>query len=204
MIFQPDVELPVFSDVSLICAGSPATITVSGTEPEVNYQLYANGIQEQGQQFIGNKSDQAFHLTPAVSTIYSIIATPTQKNSDGINCDSVQLSTVIEIGVEGPISVIENPIDQVLCGVSTAEFDALVSNLGDGGSTNVNWQVNIGSGYTDIDSTTHNGVYEDYSTQNLSIVSTIGLNGHLYRMKSETNVCMVYTEEAKLTINPAS
>ena len=77
-----------------------------------------------------------------------------------------------------------------------------MSNLGDGGSTLVNWQVEDGAGFVTIDETTHGGVYLNFTTETLNITDATGLDGYFYRMRSTTTECIAYTTHASLTTTP--
>ncbi|MFN4247234.1 MAG: beta strand repeat-containing protein, partial [Flavipsychrobacter sp.] len=75
-----------------------------------------------------------------------------------------------------PPVISTNPVNAAICNGANTSFTTAATNT----PTSYTWQVNSGSGYTDI---SNGGVYSNATTATLNITgATTGMNGYLYRV----------------------
>ena len=115
-----------------LCSGESFDITIIGTENNVIYTLQRSNQNIIGQQIIGNGMDQFFTVVSDSSSIYSVSAKSNKFQPKGYDCASIELSTKLSINIEGPISIIKQPVEANVCAGSRASFSVGVENLGEG------------------------------------------------------------------------
>ncbi|WP_188771326.1 beta strand repeat-containing protein, partial [Emticicia aquatilis] len=102
--------------------------------------------------------------------------------SFGVSCISPTVST--------------NPSNRTICNGNNTTFSVTASN-----ATAYQWQVDIGSGFTDISNT---GVYSNATTSTLTITgATSAMNGYVYRcvVINGTSTCSTNSNTATLTVS---
>ena len=104
---------------------------------------------------------------------------------------------VIPIPDAVPASITSNPSDTIICAGGTTTFSITASN-----ATGYQWQVNSGSGFTDI---SNGGVYSGAATATLTITgATSGMSGYGYRCVVTGGVGPAVTSSGvALTVNSA-
>ncbi|MCL9807205.1 T9SS type A sorting domain-containing protein [Flavobacterium amniphilum] len=93
-------------------------------------------------------------------------------------------------------TITAQPPNRSICNNANTTFPITAT-----GATGYQWQVNTGSGFTDI---TNGGVYTNATTSTLNITgATSGMNGYLYRCVTynPTIACFTNTNQATLTIS---
>ncbi|HKX85339.1 MAG TPA: hypothetical protein VJL37_01615, partial [Flavobacterium sp.] len=93
-------------------------------------------------------------------------------------------------------TITAQPPNRSICNNANTTFPITAT-----GATGYQWQVNTGSGFTDI---TNGGVYSNATTSTLTITgATSGMNGYLYRCVAynPTIACFTNTNQATLTIS---
>ena len=87
-----------------------------------------------------------------------------------------------------------NPPNRSICVNGNTTFSSTAT-----GATAYQWQVNTGSGFTDI---TNGGVYSNATTNTLTITgATAGMNGYLYRCTAINGVASCFTNSNSGTLN---
>ena len=94
-------------------------------------------------------------------------------------------------------TVTSNPTSQTVPAGVTTSFMATASD-GNPTPTTVQWQVNTGSGFTNL---SNSGVYSGVTTDMLTISVTPGLNGAQYQAVFSNSVGSVTTSPATLMVN---
>ncbi|UXX78947.1 PKD domain-containing protein [Reichenbachiella carrageenanivorans] len=196
IIPRPDASVDFTTPDDTYCDGTEITFSIE-TASGVSYQPYKDGVLF-GSAISGSGATETFTDTPAESALYTVVATPIQQNSDGVNCGSIQLTDVVDITIVGPIVFNVQPTDQTLCSATDTEFVAAVENTGDGGSPDLQWQVDTGSGYGDI---TDDAIYTGSQTETLVIDNTAGLDGNSYQLVASIDACQVTSAPAVLNIS---
>ena len=93
-------------------------------------------------------------------------------------------------------NLLPQPSNRSICNNASTTFNVTAT-----GATGYQWQVNTGSGFTDI---TNGGVYSNATTNTLTITgASSGMNGYLYRCVAynPTIACFTNTNQATLTIS---
>ncbi|MGL2995311.1 hypothetical protein ACSVH7_14990, partial [Flavobacterium sp. TSSA_36] len=89
--------------------------------------------------------------------------------------------------------VTASPSNQSICNGGNITFSATAT-----GATAYQWQVNTGSGFTDI---TNSGVYSNATTSTLTITgATSGMNGFLYRCVAKDGSCSTNSSSGVLSV----
>ncbi|OWK73061.1 hypothetical protein CBW16_12555 [Flavobacteriaceae bacterium JJC] len=106
-------------------------------------------------------------------------------------------ATTATLTINGVTAITTQPTASTVCAGANATFSAAAGN-----ATGYQWQVNQGSGFTDI---TNGGIYSGATTATLTINGvTAGLNGYAYRMTA-TGLCTpAVSNTAVLTVNAAT
>ncbi|WP_186280099.1 T9SS type A sorting domain-containing protein [Fluviicola chungangensis] len=87
-----------------------------------------------------------------------------------------------------------NPPNRSICVNGNTTFTGAAT-----GATALQWQVNTGSGFTDI---TNGGVYSNATTNTLTIIgATAGMNGYQYRLVAINGVASCFTNSNAGTLN---
>ncbi|WP_300666926.1 T9SS type A sorting domain-containing protein [Fluviicola sp.] len=91
-------------------------------------------------------------------------------------------------------SITGNPPNRSICVNGNTTFTSNAT-----GATAYQWQVNTGSGFTDI---SNGGVYSNATTNILTIIgATAGMNGYQYRCKAINGVASCFTNTNPATLN---
>ncbi|HRG88326.1 MAG TPA: hypothetical protein PLW44_04855, partial [Chitinophagales bacterium] len=94
-------------------------------------------------------------------------------------------------------TITANPSNSTVCVTGTTTFSITAS-----GATGYQWQVNSGSGFTNI---TNGAPYSGATTATLNITgATAGLNGYLYRCVASSGACSSTSNSATLTVSNPS
>nr|WP_294859678.1 T9SS type A sorting domain-containing protein [uncultured Fluviicola sp.] len=91
-------------------------------------------------------------------------------------------------------TITANPPNRAICVNGNTTFSSTAT-----GATAYQWQVNTGSGFTDI---TNGGVYSNATTSTLTITgATSGMNGYLYRCTAINGVASCFTNSNSGTLS---
>ncbi|MEP6700370.1 MAG: zinc-dependent metalloprotease family protein, partial [Bacteroidota bacterium] len=159
-----------------ICLGGSATFCVIATGTNT-YQWQSSP------QCSGPWSN----IAGAISSCYTVINATTTTSYrvvvTGI-CSGVVTSGCVTLTVINPVIITNQPVNAVICSGSNASFTV----AGNSSQTiNYQWQVNTGSGFTDI---TNGGVYSGATTSTLVITgASASMNGYLYRARLSNATC---------------
>ncbi len=94
-------------------------------------------------------------------------------------------------------TVSSNPPNRAICNGNNTTFSITAT-----GATAYQWQVNTGSGFTDI---TNGGVYSNATTNTLNITgATAGMNGYLYRCVAKDGSCSTTSSSGTLSVSSIS
>lgn len=110
------------------------------------------------------------------------------------------LSNVATLTVEGPLTIVAQPMDVTVCDGAMASFAAMVTN-GGAGTIAYRWQfrnTNSGGGFVNVPD---NATYDDVNTATLKINNTSGLDGFRYRLIAATSLCTTISTPATLTVD---
>jgi gliding motility-associated-like protein len=174
-----------------VCAGGDPAIITGGTATGGNGTY---SYQWESASAIGGPYTP---IPGAMSTSYDppagIVATIFYRRSVQAFCS--QTGNIITVTVT-PLPVITaHPQNQIACDTKNASFAASAT----GASLTYQWQVNTGSGFTNI---SNGGVYSGALTNALSISNVTGLNNAQYRVNVMTSgACPVISNAATLTVN---
>jgi stress response protein SCP2 len=131
-----------------------------------------------------------FEFDPATTT-YS-----KKLDFDYVHGKSPYKSNLIEICAQPNISV--SPNDAIICSGSNTSFSIVAA----GNGLSFQWQVDVGSGFTDI---TNNSIYSNATTNTVNITNAPGtMNGYKFRcvVTSTCPVISIFSNTATLTVNP--
>ncbi|UXP31766.1 PKD domain-containing protein [Reichenbachiella agarivorans] len=194
VIPRPDASVGFSASTQNTCEGEVITFTID-TQADVNYQVQKNDV-DFGSVIEGDGTSLEFMDSPSASSVYSVIATPATQDSNGSLCGEVELTKSIGVIIVGPIVFDEQPVDQTLCSGTSTHFSALVSNEGDGGTPELQWQVSTdGISFSDL---SEGGVYAGTQTENLVITNTTGLDGNTYHLIATLGSCSETSDPAVL------
>ncbi|MBI5917385.1 MAG: hypothetical protein HY842_18610 [Bacteroidetes bacterium] len=117
-------------------------------------------------------------------------------------CNPVYTNFAV-LNVEGPLNVVEDPIDLTNCSDKEALFTAELFNPGVGG-INYQWQQSTDGGTTwnyIYDGTVGANIFAGTSSDTILISPIVGLNGTMYRLQGWTGTCdTVTTAEVILNV----
>ena len=179
---------------STVCAGENVSFSAAAGNA-TGYQWQVN----QGSGFINitnggiysGATTATLNITGVTSALngYSYRMTTT-----GLCTPAVSNSAVLT--VNAATAVTTQPISSTVCAGANVSFSAAAGN-----ATGYQWQVNQGSGFTDI---SNGGIYSGATTATLNITgATSALNGYSYRMTA-TGLCTpAVSNSAVLTVNAA-
>jgi hypothetical protein len=95
------------------------------------------------------------------------------------------------LGLSCGITISQQASNLSTCASNSATFSVIAS-----GATTYQWQVDNGSGYSNL---SNGGVYSGVTSASLSISSATGLTGYTYRCVLSASTCIVYSYGATLT-----
>jgi PKD repeat protein len=187
-------EITLHPKDSTICLGQDASFEVSAEGSGVNWQWYVN----KGTGFELMSDDSYF----SGSTTATLAVTDAQLTFNGwifravaSGVCGVPVNTNFAIlRVISPPSVTTQPQPRTVCENSSTNFIANGE-----GYTSLQWQLNTGSGWTDI---SDDATYLGATTQQLSIMNVpVSMNGYRYRLALSTICSTTYSNEVVLTVN---
>ena len=124
----------------------------------------------QGTTSMGTSTTNPTSLNDNISTSGTYYV---RARTDGSSCLSAQSSTIITINT--PPNVLTNPVDKSVCIGNNTTFSVSASGSG----LSYVWQVNTGSGFTNL---TNVAPYSNVTTAIMTITGiTAGINGYLYQ-----------------------
>ncbi|MBI1185587.1 PKD domain-containing protein, partial [bacterium] len=180
---------------STICGGNNATFSITATGTGLTYQWQEN----KGSGYANLSNGAVYGGT--TTTSLSITAAATTMNGYKYRCVvgnstcTGDLSGEATLTVQTAPSVNTNPSDVTICEKSNTSFTIAAS----GSALSYQWQVNTGSGFTNISNGT---TYAGATTNGLS-VSNAGttMNGYTYRCLVSNSTCSGATSgSAKLSV----
>ena len=192
VIPEPTTSLTLTQDETTTCSGETVNITVESTENNVSYQLRDDSDDSNivGELFTGNGGDQTFTVNPTATTTYNVLAQSTLTDSNGANCTRVEMSTLITVTVEGPITIDTDVSDQTICSDATiVQFVPEISNPGSG-TLSFQWQEDSGSGFVNL---ADNATYSGSTSEILTIFNPVSLVGNEYQLLVSTTECSTVT-----------
>lgn len=201
IVAEPDLDVPFTTPQKEYCEGDEVIFSIS-TQDQITYQPLKNNTIF-GSPIAGDGNVQMFSDFPTESAVYSVLATPTEVNSEGVKCSSFPLETVIGITVIGPFDWITQPNDVVVCdNSSVATFTAQVDNQGDGGNPELQWYFDEPAGDAIFDPVS-GGDFSGENTETL-ILNTGGSNlnsydGYRFYLEGSINSCITQSQIAELS-----
>lgn len=179
------------------CPGGNADFSVSGNNI-ANYQW-----QENSGSGFNNLSNNATYsgVTTANLTINGVIAGMHNRSYrcvvSGSICTTPVNSNAATLSVTTPAAVTNHPSDQVGCGGDNVTFTVVGSN-----ANTYQWQVNSGSGFTNL---SNGSGYSNVTTASMTFNGiTVGMNGWDYRCVLSHSSCSTpaTSNAANLSVNP--
>ncbi len=191
----------VYCDSPVITTQPVSTSTCDGGALKFNVEASAPGVNYQWQE---NSGSGFSDLTEG--GIYSGTDGPALTISDPAGLNGNEYRVVIEghcvsnitsdaatLGESTYPIITANPVDQITC-----EGNEVAMTVTTTGSTSIQWQVNDGSGFSNI---SDDDVYDGANTASLTISSTNApLDGHAYRAIVANNGCKIISDAASLTV----
>ena len=192
VIPEPTTTLNITQDITTTCSGETVTITVENTENNVTYQLRDDNDNSNiaGQAFTGNGANQSFTVNPTATISYNVLAQSTLLDSDGANCNALEMGTIITVTVEGPITIDTDVTNQTICSDATiVQFVPEISNPGSG-TLMYQWQEDAGGGFSNL---SDDATYSGSNSRILTIFNPVGLVGNEYQLIVTTTECSAVT-----------
>jgi len=178
-----------------LCAGSGATFCVTATGAGLTYQWEISPAGCAGPWT---------NIAGATSSCYTIPSVTAGMNNTGYRCkvSGTCGPTTITSGcalltVATAVSVTTQPVNQTICDGASTSFTV----AGSGTGIIYQWQVNTGSGFTDI---SNGGVYTGATAATLVITNTTtAMSGYQYRCQLSNPSCTTpgVSNAATLTVN---
>ncbi|MGN6298749.1 MAG: hypothetical protein ACTHM7_18300, partial [Ginsengibacter sp.] len=154
-----------------ICKGGSTPLTLVLTGPGT-----ISGTLSDGTPFSGTAGTITVNVNPAVTTTYQI-ATLTNGTCASL---AANISGSPVITVSDPAAIDVQPVSSSICSNTATSFTVTATGTG----VNYQWQVDKGSGFTDI---TDGGVYSGVNTSTLNISkATADMVGYKYQAKLTT------------------
>ena len=177
-----------------ICAGSAVSFSVTATGASITYQwqLSLNGC-----------NGPWTNISGATSATYTIANAPVSLDNTAYRCivngtcTAALTSGCGLLTVVAPTTVTTQPISQTVCDGAGVTF----TTAGSGTGVVYQWQVNTGSGFTNL---ANGGIYSGVTTASLAISATNpAMSGYQYRCVLSNAVCIspVNTNTVTLTVN---
>jgi PKD repeat protein len=177
---------------STICLGANATFSVTATGTAITYKWQMNNVDIVNGGSFSGATTNTLTITGAGATlngkIFRVIVSGT--------CGVPVYSNMAVLRVNTPPVITLNPVNKVACdGTGPIVFTGNGTGLID----SLRWQVNSGSGWSDI----YDGaVYSGTSSQQLTLANVpIAFNGNQYRLGLKAKCVTATTTGATLTVN---
>lgn len=184
-----------------VCIGDNVIMSVTANGTGLTYQWQENT----GSGFV-NIANAGVYSGATSSTLIISGATVGMNNYqyqviiNGTSCPNPSTSNAVTLFVGQSPMILTDPVAQAIC----AGFDASFSITTLGNNLTYQWQVNTGSGFTDV---VNGGVYSGATTTTLDITgATVGMNGYQYQcvVTGSINCALTSTSlAAVLTVNAA-
>ncbi|MEY3324663.1 MAG: hypothetical protein RLZ11_977 [Bacteroidota bacterium] len=177
-----------------ICAGSTVSFSVTATGASITYQW---------QQSLNGCNGPWTTITGATSATYTIANASVSLDNTAYRCivngtcTAALTSGCGLLTVVAPTTVTTQPISQTVCDGAGVTF----TTAGSGAGVIYQWQVNTGSGFTNL---ANGGIYSGVTTGSLAISTTNpAMSGYQYRCVLSNAVCTspVNTNTITLTVN---
>ena len=181
-------------NAQIICAGSAVSFSVTATGANITYQW---------QQSLNGCNGPWTNISGANSATYTI-------NNASVSLDNTAYRCIVNgtctatltsgcglLTVIAPTTVVTQPISQTVCDGVGVTF----TTGGSGSGVIYQWQVNTGSGFTNL---SNGGIYTGATTASLSISATNpAMSGYVYRCLLSNNVCTTpaITNAVTLTVH---
>lgn len=182
-----------------ICSGNATSfsLTATGSNLSNQWQVSTDGTNYTNLTNTGiytGATTSVLRLSSGVTSSYNGYKYKCIVTGD---CGTAVTSSVITLTVNSPVSISAQPVSASICAASNTSFSVTAAGAG----LTYQWQVNTGSGYTDI---SNGGVYSNATTPTLTITgATQAMNGYSYKCVV-TGTCSTLTSTAAtLTINAA-
>lgn len=177
-----------------LCTGGNALFTVTATGSNLTYQwqLSTSGC-----------SGPWSNIAGATSNSYTFTGVSSGNDNTGYRCiisgtcSPTVTSNCALLTVVTSVSVTSQPVNSTICDGANTSFTV----AGSGGGVIYQWQVNTGSGFTNI---TNGGVYSGATAAMLNITgATPAMNGYQYRCQLTNASCSTpgVSNAATLTVN---
>lgn len=181
---------------STICSGVNTSFSVAATGTGLAYQWQIN--TGSGWSNIANTGI----YSGATTNVLSLSGATTSSNGDQFRCvvsgacSPVATSNIASLTVNGLPAITNQPASSTICDGSNAGFTVAATGSG----LNYQWQVNSGSGWSNISNA---GIYSGASTNALVLTgATTSANGFQYRcVVSGTCTPSVTSNAVSLTVN---
>jgi hypothetical protein len=184
-----------------VCIGDNLAITVTANGSGLAYQWQVNtgsGFVNVADGGVYSGSGSAALIISGATLgmnnyLYQVIVT-------GTSCLSASTSNAVTLNVGQSPTILTNPVATAICD----GFDASFSITTVGNNLTYQWQVNTGSGFTDIST---GGVYSNATTTTLNITGAdVSMNAYQYQcvVTGSINCALTSTStSAVLTVNPS-
>ncbi len=186
-VTQCSAEGVTFSAVSNIQAGNIGTMTYQWqvSSDNINWSNLSNG----------GVNGYAGVTTPTL-TVANVVGLNGRRYRLSVRtseCNPVYSNSAL-LTVEGPLSVVSNPVDITNCSDKEALLTAALLNPGQGGQGAIQyqWQVSTDGGTTwqpQTAGTVGANTYGGTTSDTMLISPIIGLNGRMYRLQGWTGSC---------------
>jgi hypothetical protein len=182
-----------------LCAGSNHTFTSAATGSGLTYQWE---VSTDGGGVYAPVTNAGVY-SGALTNSLTITGIPVGLNNNRYRvvvsgaCTPAATSTAAILGVVTSVTITDEPDDAVVCAGSNTSFTV----AGSGAGIIYQWQVNTGSGFTNI---TNGGVYSGATSATLTITgASVAMNGYLYRAQLTNATCTTpsFSTEGELTVN---
>lgn len=179
-----------------VCDGNPVSFSVNALANNITYQWQVH--DGTGYHNLSNSGIYSGVNTSTlnISTVTSAISGFGYRCVVGSTCPpTVLISQTANLTIGTAIPVISQPTNTTICSGGTANFSVATG----GANVVYQWQVNTGSGFTDV---TNGTDYSGATTATLSILNTpLTFNSYQYRcVLSNTCVSPFFTNTATLSV----
>lgn len=174
-----------------VCAGANTNFTVAATGASGVYQWQVNT----GSGWTNIPAGAPYSGTTGATL--SIAGTPAGLNGNLYRCrvgSCQKASNSASLTVGTPISIGTQPASQSTCNNGPASFSVATGSSG----VSYQWQVNTGSGFVNI---SNGGVYSGATSASLTLSSTAGANGYLFRCVLSNACGTVNSASAPLAVS---
>ncbi len=190
------------SSNSTICEGSNTNFTIAATGTNITYQWQVNtgsGSYSNISSAGSNPSYSNFNTsTLSISNIPGNCNNYLYRCLVSGKCNPPVYSTPSKLTVNTSPTILSNPINSTVCENNSTSFSVTAS----GTSLQYQWQVNTGSGFTNISASGTNPTYQNFTTSTLNVNSVISSNNNFLFRCTISGACSpsVTSGNASLTV----